>query len=93
MINPTKEDYINDLTYDNNCMFGQNHAIKEKIKEHERELLKLLSAKVCDEKNQRIYQVICVIQRFYGNIRYNNNKIAENLEKIKGLRNGTIKEI
>lgn len=93
MINPTKTDYINDLTYDNNCMFAQNFVIKEKVKESEHELLKLLSSKFKDETNQRIFQLIGLIQRLYGNLRYNNQKISENLNKIRGLRNGTIEEI
>lgn len=93
MINPTIKDYIKDLTYDNDCMFAQNKSLVEKRRKWEKELLMLLQQKVCDEVNNRIFYLIGRIQIINDTYKTNVRMIRENLRKVQGLRNGTIKDI
>ena len=93
MINPTVKDYINDLKHDNECMFAMNRAIKEKCKEYEKELLQRLQHKYSKDNSKRMFELMITIHAMYGTCRDNLILIKKNLEKIRGLKNGTIKEI
>lgn len=92
-VNPTKDDYIKDLEYDNNCLYGMNSSIKEKCKVYEKELLERLQYKYSTENSNRMFQLLILIHAMYGTYRDNLILIKKNINKIRGLRNGTIKEI
>ena len=92
VINPTIKTYIFDLTHDNNCMFAQNQSILEHIKEYENELHILLQ-KEGNDTLKRIAYVVARVRCCWTVYKDNNKRIAENLKKVEGLRNGTITEI
>lgn len=89
-INPTTNDYIGDLLADNQMLFANSYATRERIKELERERHLLEKGtgdlKLIAELTGRIYGLYLCIKR-------NLKEVKENLNKIEGLKNGTIKEI
>lgn len=89
-INPTINDYIGDLLADNQSLFANSYATKERIKELERERHLLEKGtgdiKLIAELTGRIYGLYLCIKR-------NFKEIKDNLNKVEGLKNGTIKEI
>ena len=74
-------------------MFAMNRRIKDKCKEYERELIERLQYKYSEENSKRMFSLVLIIHAMYGTYRDNLILIKKNISKIRGLRNGTIKEI
>lgn len=89
-INPTINNYISDLLADNQMLFANSYATKERIKELERKRHLLEKGtgdlKLIAELTGRIYGLYLCVKK-------NLKDVKDNLNKIEGLRNGTIKEI
>lgn len=88
-----KETYIKDLYEDNNKLFAMNHKINETRKEMKQELIKLCDGKGNDNDIKLCASLIGRLMGLAYLYRLNLKDIKSNLEKIRGLRNGTIEEI
>lgn len=90
-INPTKRDYITDLLHENQRTFARVYELEEKAHAYERE------RKILERSGKGdlcvIAQITGKINGLYYLIRQERNDIKSNLQKIEGIRNGTIKEI
>lgn len=93
MLNPTIQDYINDLLAENKSNFAFIHAVLERIKNLKRDLfISIDNAKTDND----IKNIACLVGRIIGLTQIKkgiDRDIKNNLEKIRGLRDGTIKEI
>lgn len=88
-----KDIYIQDLLHDNNCYFAQNHGLKERKKELIRDLLNTINRLGNEEDIKKVASLTGHIFGINRVMKENNDSIKANIEKIEGLRHGTIKEI
>lgn len=87
------KNYINDLLKENECLFAFNEDLQEHRKQLKQKLFVLLDSDGTIEdmsKMGALCGALCGLASVY---KRNRNYIKENLRKIEGLRNGTIKEI
>lgn len=93
MINPTINDYIVDLLNENKRLFAFNEQARYRIKEIKKERDTLEMSAHTEEEIARVLKLTASLVGLYCVIRLNTKDIRQNLEKVKGLRNGIIKEI
>ena len=93
IINPSIQDYINDLLTDNKRSFGAIAHWKNAIKTVKREFDQKITYVKSEKDMAHIYELSNKLVRYYDLIRFENKHIRDNFAKIRGLRNGTIKEI
>lgn len=85
--------YIDDLLKENQCLFAFNEDIQEQRKQLKQKLLLLTESNGTTEDLSKMGGLcgkLCGLAVVY---KRNRKEIKENLRKIEGLRNGTIKEI
>lgn len=93
MINPNINDYVVDLLNDNKAYFAQNEGLKVKIKDLTKKRCEIEKYAHTIKQWSYCLQLTSDIIGLYSVIRQNQNAIRKNLQKIEGLKNGTIKEI
>lgn len=93
MINPTIQDYINDLLVENRQLFAINEDLRSKIKFYNSKRFNLEKVAHTEKQWAFVLKITAQIMGLYGVIRINEKDIKDNLQKIEDLRNGVIKEI
>lgn len=93
LINPTIKDYCDDLLYENKCLFAMNESIKQYRNTLKKQLLNEMDLVKCDDDLKKIGALVGRIVGLGEIYKKNNREIAENLKKVDGLKNGSLKEI
>ena len=93
MLNPTTNDYITDLLNENKRLFACNEAIKLRLKQLKVKRNEIESSAHTLKQWSYCLELTSRIIGLYMALRDNMRDIKENLKKVEGLKNETIKTL
>lgn len=85
--------YIDDLLKENQCLFAMNEDIQTKRKELQRKLIELTNGFGTEQEMKEMGALCGRLLGMAMIYRQNRKDIMKNMALIRGLKNGTIKEI